>query len=179
MNKIFAMLLTAVFALTGISAVNTTESAQPSETVLAQESVIASGTVTALEDGSVTFTTVDGQALQALLTDATLLEYDVPGSDAPAVGDFIYVIYNGMMTRSIPAQITAQTIRCAARTGDVGEISEDSFLLLTELEEIQVNCTAEQLADLAAGSRVKVYFSGAMTMSLPAQIGADLITAAE
>ena len=43
------------------------------------------------------------------------------------------------------------------------------------MEIIQVNATAEQLVGLEPGSQVTVYFNGAMTMSLPAQIGAELI----
>jgi hypothetical protein len=85
------------------------------------------------------------------------------------------VLYDGKMTRSIPAQITAQLIRACVREGLVGAMGEDHFMLQTELEEIQVNCTAEQLAQVQEGLQVKVYFSGAMTMSLPAQIGAELI----
>ena len=95
------------------------------------------------------------------------------------VGDYIHVTYNGQMTFSIPAQIAAQKIGCYAHTGVVGEITEGQFALETEMEMILVNATAEQIEGIEAGMTVTVYSNGAMTMSLPAQIGAEFITVTE
>ena len=178
MNKIFALMLTAVFALTGVTALNTADTTQVEETTVEIESYVAAGTVIEVTENAVTFTDADGQVIQAHIAEDTIQEYDLPGG-ALAAGDYIHVIYNGMMTRSIPAQITAQVIRSSVRQGQVTAVGENHFMLQTDLEEIQVNCTAEQLAQIAEGSQVKVYFSGAMTMSLPAQIGAELIVPAE
>lgn len=178
MNKLFALMLAAVFALTGVTALNTADTATVEETTTEVESYIAAGTVIDLAEDYVTFKDADGQVIQAAINAETLQEYDLPGS-ALSAGDYILVMYDGKMTRSIPAQITAQVIRSAVREGTVGDIGESFFMLQTEQEEIQVNCTADQLALLQTGSQVKVYFSGAMTMSLPAQIGAELIVAAE
>ena len=61
----------------------------------------------------------------------------------------------------------------------VGEIGETSFVLETDMEPIIVNATAEQLAGVQSGMTVTVYSNGAMTMSLPAQIGAEIITVTE
>ena len=47
------------------------------------------------------------------------------------------------------------------------------------MEPIIVNATAEQLAGVQSGMTVTVYSNGAMTMSLPAQIGAEIITVTE
>ena len=96
-----------------------------------------------------------------------------------AVGDFIHITYNGQMTFSIPAQIAAMKVGCYAHTGVVGEITEGQFALETEMEMILVNATAEQLEGIEAGMTVTVYTNGAMTMSLPAQIGAEFITVTE
>ena len=70
-------------------------------------------------------------------------------------------------------------IGCYAHTGVVGEITEGQFALETEMEMILVNATAEQLEGIESGMTVTVYSNGAMTMSLPAQIGAEMITATE
>ena len=96
-----------------------------------------------------------------------------------AAGDYIHVTYNGMMTFSIPAQISAMKVGCYVHTGTISDLGESSFILNTELEPIIVNATAEQLTDLADGMTVTVYSNGAMTMSLPAQIGAEMITATQ
>ncbi len=178
MNKIFALMLTAVFTLTGVAAMNTADPAAVEETTVEVESYVAAGTVIEITDDYVVFTAGDGQVFQANITQDTIQEYDLPGA-ALSAGDYIHVIYDGKTTRSIPAQITAQVIRASVREGQVTAIANDHFLLQTELEEIQVNCTVEQLAPLQQGMQVKVYFAGAMTMSLPAQIGAELIVPVE
>ena len=178
MNKFFALMLTAVFALTGVTAFSANDTPVSVDTTEEPESVMISGAVLEVAEDSITFTTPDGLTVQAHITADTVQEYDLPGGQLNA-GDFVYVMYSGMMTRSLPAQITAEMIRSAVREGEVSEIGEDFFMLRTDAEELQVNCTADQLAGLETGAKVKVYFSGAMTMSLPAQIGADLIVTAE
>lgn len=130
------------------------------------------GTVTEITEEGIFITTADGRPMQILTNEETLYE----GKDI-AVGDYIHVTYNGQMTRSIPAQINALKIGCYTHTGVVSEITEEQFTLTTEAETIIVNAAADLLANLTDGMTVTVYSNGAMTMSLPAQIGAELITA--
>lgn len=130
------------------------------------------GTVTEITEEGIFITTADGRPMQIRTNEETLCE----GKDAE-VGDYIHVTYNGQMTRSIPAQITALKIGCYTHTGVVSEITDEQFTLTTEAETILVNAAAELLANLTDGMTVTVYSNGAMTMSLPAQIGAELITA--
>ena len=125
-------------------------------------------------EGFIVIESLDGQMIQVNVSGETLTEGKEIG-----VGDFIHVTYNGQMTFSIPAQIAAQKIGCYAHTGVIGEITEGQFALETEMEMILVNATAEQLANLATGMTVTVYSNGAMTMSLPAQVGAEMITVTE
>lgn len=138
----------------------------------AEELFDMAGTVTDITEEGIFITTADGRPMQILTSEETLCE----GKDAE-VGDYIHVTYNGQMTRSIPAQLTALKIGCYTHTGVVSEIGEEQFTLTTEAETILVNAAAELLANLADGMTVTVYSNGAMTMSLPAQIGAELITA--
>lgn len=138
----------------------------------AEELFDMTGTVTEITEEGIFITTADGRPMQILTNEETLHE----GKDAE-VGDYIHVTYNGQMTRSIPAQINALKIGCYTHTGVVSEISEEQFTLTTEAETILVNAAAELLANLTDGMTVTVYSNGAMTMSLPAQIGAELITA--
>ena len=132
------------------------------------------GIVTEVGEGFIMIENADGQMVQVNVFDETIFE----GKEIEA-GDFIHVTYNGMMTFSIPAQIGAQKIGCYAHTGVVGEITEGQFALETDMEMILVNATAEQLEGIEAGMTVTVYSNGAMTMSLPAQVGAEMITVTE
>ena len=139
-----------------------------------QEIFDQTGIVTEIGEGFIMIEGAEGQMIQVNTSEETLFE----GKEITA-GDFIHVTYNGQMTFSIPAQISAQKVGCYAHTGVVGEITEGQFVLETELEPILVNVTEEQLTSLTAGMTVTVYSNGAMTMSLPAQIGAEFITVTE
>ena len=96
-----------------------------------------------------------------------------------AVGDYIHVLYDGIMTRSLPAQVYAQKIGCYKTTGTVSELTESGFLLTTETDVVQVNADAALLDGMENGMTVTVYSNGAMTMSLPGQISAEKIVKAE
>ena len=139
-----------------------------------QELFDMAGVVVEITDEFILIQTADGQQVQVNLSAETLFE----GKEI-AAGDYIHVTYNGQMTFSIPAQIAALTIGCYAHTGVISELSETSFMLTTAVEPLIVNAPAELLASLADGMTVTVYSNGAMTMSLPAQIGAEMITATE
>lgn len=109
-------------------------------------------------------------------TEDTLLE----GAVDFAVGDYIFVTYNGMMTRSIPPQVTAEKVTAYRFTGTVSQLTEDGFLLTTEeAGDVQVNALAEQLEGVEENAEVTVYFNGVMTMSLPGQISAAWIVIPE
>ena len=139
-----------------------------------QEIFDMAGAVIETGEGFIMIESTDGQTVQVNLSEETLFE----GKEI-AAGDFIHVTYNGQMTFSIPAQIAALKIGCYAHTGVIGEISEGQFTLETDMEMILVNAADGQLENLTAGMQVTVYSNGAMTMSLPAQIGAEMITVTE
>ena len=132
------------------------------------------GTVLEIGEESILLETPEGQLIEAILTADTIRE----GKEI-AVGDFIHVMYNGQMTRSYPAQVTAQHIGCYVLTGTVSELTESGFLLTTETDVVQVNADAALLDGMENGMTVTVYSNGAMTMSLPGQIGAEKIVKAE
>ena len=66
------------------------------------------GTVLEIGEESILLETPEGQLIEAILTADTIRE----GKEI-AEGDFIHVRYNGQMTRSIPAQVTADTVDVA------------------------------------------------------------------
>lgn len=120
--------------------------------------------------------TVSHGLVEVHFTEDTLLE----GAVDFAVGDYIFVTYNGMMTRSIPPQVTAEKVTAYRFTGTVSQLTEDGFLLTTEeAGDVQVNALAEQLEGVEENAEVTVYFNGVMTMSLPGQISAAWIVIPE
>ncbi len=141
---------------------------------MVQEVYDMAGAVTDIGEGFIMIQNAEGQDVQVNTFEETIFE----GKEIE-VGDYIHVTYNGMMTFSIPAQIAAQKIGCYAHTGVVGEITEGQFTLETEMEPIIVNVTPEMIEGIESGMTVTVYSNGAMTMSLPAQIGAEMITVTE
>ena len=141
---------------------------------VAQEVFDMAGTIVEITDEFILIETADGQQVQVNRFEETLFE----GKEFE-VGDYIHVAYNGQMTFSIPAQIAAQKVGCYAHTGEISDLGEAGFMLNTALEPIYVNAPAELLANLTDGMTVTVYSNGAMAMSLPAQIGAEMIVATE
>ncbi len=138
----------------------------------AQELQDMAGIVVEMGEGFILIETLDGQQIQVNTGDETLFE----GSEI-SIGSFIHVTHNGQMTMSIPAQIFGMKVGCYMHIGTVTEIVEGQFALETENELILVNAAAEQLEGLSVGQNVYVFSNGAMTMSLPAQISAELIVA--
>lgn len=124
--------------------------------------------------------TEDGFALDSdegirfvILSENTV--YD--GSTEITEGDTVTVLYEGRTDRR---SVNAELVRCYSLTGEVTVIhlSEEPWLLLLpegEEEPVQVNLTEEQAEGLHRGGRYEVWFSGAMTASIPPQISAMAI----
>ena len=167
--KYLAILFSLLFALNAPTAAETYDEAGD-----LPELMDTAGVVTEIaEDHLLLDTATHGQVL-VHLTEDTAYE-----GEAPVVGAYVHVVNNGAMTMSIPPQITALRVGCYAFTGTVSEITDESFLLTAENGPYQVNAEAEKLAALTDGETVTVYFSGMMTMSIPAQIYGELIVTAE
>lgn len=170
MKKLFAMLLALVLAMMTLSVW-----AEEGETELPVEGELItaydlSGYVMDVTDETILLKTPDGLYVEAKLTDETTAE-----GTAAAIGDYIHVIYNGMMTRSLPAQITAEHVRSSKLTGVVADMTENGFTIVTDSDEYLVNAEADKLTGIQTGMTATVYFNGAMTMSLPAQVSAEHI----
>lgn len=90
-------------------------------------------------------------------------------------GDYVYVDYNGMMTRSLPPQVSALTVRMHKLEGDVLERDMEANTILMEsisLGEVIVNLPYEWKDREITEEHMTVYFDGATTMSLPPQVSA-------
>ena len=169
--KYLAILFSLIFAMNAPSLADTAaEPEVPAEPEL-HEIV---GVVTEVSDGQLLLDTATHGQVLVHLTEETLLE-----GEEPTVGAYVHVIDNGIMTMSLPPQVTALRVGCYAYSGTVSEITEESFLLTAEGTVYQVNAEPEKLAGLTDGQSVTVYSNGMMTMSIPGQIYGELIVAAE
>ena len=93
-------------------------------------------------------------------------------------GDYLYIDYSGMMTRSIPPQITADVLRMYRLDGEVFEANAEENTLLVHsayLGDVIVNMPEVWAGQEFTEQYVTVYYNGVMTMSIPAQIGAGLV----
>ena len=82
------------------------------------------------------------------------------------------------MTRSLPPQVTADTISMYCLQGEVTEVYPDQNAVLLNTEtsgDVYVRLPEGWEDDLSPQQQLIVYFNGVMTMSLPGQINASLI----
>ena len=113
--------------------------------------------------------------VQVNLAEGTVIE----GAYELEVGQTVVIMYNGMMTRSLPAQITAMHIGVYVVEGAVTAV-EDGFVMIRRedtAEEILMTLP-ENAPELKEGDLVTAYTNGAMTMSLPPQMNAIAIVLA-
>lgn len=90
-------------------------------------------------------------------------------------GDIIRVTHEGVMTASMPPQVTATFIGCHWVEGTIQEASADaSRVLLTDMGIGQVWVTLADSYDVAdmVGQTIRAYYNGVMALSMPPQIHA-------
>lgn len=165
MKKLFPMLLAMLLALTTLSAFAEQEAETP-DTDLAEYTLLQ-GFVTDVQSDLLQVLTRDGLTVEAQITEETVFE----GKDV-TIGDFVEIVYNGIMTRSLPAKITAQVVRDHMLMGLVSELTEAGFTLTFGEDVYQVNADASLLEGIQDGMFVYVFFNGVTTRSLPAQLSA-------
>lgn len=165
MKKLFPMLLAMLLALTTLSAFAEQEAETP-DTDLAEYTLLQ-GFVTDVQSDLLQVLTRDGLTVEAQITEDTVFE----GKDV-TIGDFVEIVYNGIMTRSLPAKITAQVVRDHMLMGLVSELTEEGFTLTFGEDVYQINADATLLAGIQDGMFVYVFFNGVTTRSLPAQLSA-------
>ena len=175
MKKLIALVLVAILAVFAAFA-GTGEEAAPEtiEETLAdamEETVYSIG-------GIITEITEEGLLVNAGESGMVLVKTDeetvLDVSGEIAAGDYITVVYGGMMSRSIPAQITADVIRMYVITGKIiaADPENNGVLLETETHgEIYAHLPEPWLENTA--ETLKIYFEGMMTMSIPPQISAN------
>ena len=156
MKKIVALVLIAVIGCIAAFAENNVEN-----------NVMAGGTVIGFnDDGGYIIENAEHGMIEVAVNEETYAETmrDI------AAGDYIFVEYDGQMTRSIPPQVNAVSVRMYVLEGDIVEHSaeEDAVTLMTETHgEVYVTLPEEWKDTEIDFEYMTVYFDGVMTMSLP------------
>ena len=154
--------------------VETTETVETVENVVDGEDAVdveiyeLGGEIIEIADGYIVIMDHVHGAVQVNLSDDTL--YDGADLEELAVGQFIQVMYDGKMTRSIPAQVTALKVGLYPVSGVVSAIGEGSVTLSREeIGDEVIVFLPEGAAVPSVGDSVTAYTNGAMTMSIPAK----------
>lgn len=174
MKKILAFIL--ILTLAGLIAFAETN-LNASEEIIADAEEYTEETIYEV-GGIVSEITEEGILIQTSDMGPVLVKSDeetvVDASAEIAAGDYITVIYDGMMSRSIPAQITADLIRMYVLTGKIISADPEVCGVVLETEthgEVYATLPEPWLENTA--ETLKVYFDGVMTMSLPPRINAQ------
>ena len=135
------------------------------------EIVEIAGTITEITDEYVMINAGEMGMIQANTSIDTLIE----GVEELAVGQTAVILYDGKMTRSLPAQITALKIGVYEVKGTVTAI-EEGRVTIDQGENGEVVLTLPEGAlEIAVGDAITAYTTGVSTMSLPPQMNAIAI----
>ncbi len=106
--------------------------------------------------------------------DDALTVYDgIAAKDTLAVGQYVLVTYNGVMTRSLPPQVTALSVGCYVLRGIVTEILQNGCIVEGDsLVEKAIVHLGDGFPPVYRGVPITVYYGGVMALSMPPQIGA-------
>ena len=137
----------------------------------AVEIVEISGVITEITDEYVMIDAGEMGMIQANTSMDTLIE----GVEELAVGQTAVILYDGKMTRSLPAQITALKIGVYEVKGTV-TASEAGRVTVDQGDAGEVVLTLpENAPEIAVGDAITAYTTGISTMSLPPQMNAIAI----
>ncbi len=169
MKQLLSMLL--ILVLSSCSLLFGADGQTVDDATQAEEQFTLSAMVTEKTDGALLLDDLNGGTYEAHIAPDTVFETSAPVQP----GDWVTIIYNGMLTRSLPAQLTAQRVYSFSLTGVVSGEEAESFLITLKDETlVQVNLP-ETIARPQNGETVTVYYNGQMTYSLPGQMFAELV----
>lgn len=130
------------------------------------------GQITEINDEYLILEGTQQGTVQVNILDDTLYNGSLQQGEL-AVGQYAEVIYDGKMTRSIPAQIAALAINVYPLTGTVDAVEEDGRVLVTPADGgEQVVLSLPDGVTMEAGETATFYTNGMATLSIPAQMNA-------
>lgn len=156
--------------------VTVTDEGVPAEQeVISEEEAIeiveVSGVITEITDDYVLIDAGEMGMIQANTSIDTLIE----GVEELAVGQTAVILYDGKMTRSLPAQITALRIGVYEVKGTVTAMEEGRVTIDQGENGEAVLTLPEGAPEIAVGDAITAYTTGVSTMSLPPQMNAIAI----
>ena len=136
-----------------------------------QEIFMLGGEVTELGEDFFVMTDAELGEVQVNLGDDSAFDGVEPGE--LAVGQYVYVIYDGKMTRSLPPQVFALRVSMYATAGSITELTDGKMTLVRdEIGDEVIISLPQDAPELSVGDHVTAYTTGIMTMSIPAQMNA-------
>ena len=132
------------------------------------------GKVTEITDEYVMLFTEGLGDVKVMMTEDTIIE----GVEALEIGQTVKVLYTGMMTRSLPPQITALLIGVYAVSGEVTAVEGERVTIAGETGEV-ILTLQEGMTAPAVGAAITAYTTGISTMSIPPQMNAVEIETVE
>ena len=159
MKKLFALLLALLF--TGVSF-----------TAVAETTATLEGLITEIDDGYFLMQDIQQGSVRVNLDETTVYEGTATQTSL-AKGQYVYVQYNGVMTRSLPPQVSAQKVSCFQVSGTVSALLENGFVVEGDLtlKQVIVHAGSDQ-PPVFKGMAVTLYYNGIMALSQPPQINA-------
>ena len=137
------------------------------------------GQITEITDEYLMLEGTEQGKVQVNLLDDTLYNGAIQQSEL-AVGQYAEVLYDGKLTRSIPAQAAALAVNVYPLTGTVDEVQEDGRVLVIPTDGgAQVLLSLPEGTTVAGGETATFYTTGVATMSIPAQMNAIGVEKAE
>ncbi len=148
-------------------------------TAFAQDSAAATleGLITEIHDGYFLLDDITYGSVQVNLDPSTTVYEGIATADTLASGQYVYVAYNGSMTKSLPPQVQAEKVSCFTVTGTVSAILSDGFTVEGDalLGTVIVH-TSAVLSPVYQGVSITLYYNGVMALSDPPQITAVYIS---
>ena len=159
MKKILLWMLALCVAL--LPALSLAENTEEMDTQL-------EGFITEILDGGFVMEDVDMGEIMLNTSETTVWD-GVLTEQELAVGQYVFVDYDGRMTFSLPPQAHADRVGCHVLEGVVMEVTEEGQLLIDDLTFGEVFVQMEGgFEHVYAGMPVTIYYDGVMSLSLPA-----------
>ncbi|HPR78703.1 MAG TPA: hypothetical protein PLR69_08900, partial [Candidatus Limiplasma sp.] len=138
----------------------------------AEATATLEGLITEIDDGYFLMNDVQQGIVRINLDETTVYEGTATRTSLVR-GQYVYVQYNGVMTRSLPPQVSAQKVSCFQVSGTVSALLENGFIVDGDstLKQVVVHAGSDQ-PPVFKGMAVTLYYNGIMALSQPPQINA-------
>ena len=134
------------------------------------------GLITEVDSGYFLMDDETQGTLQVNLDDSITTYDGIAAKNKLTVGLYVFVQYNGMMTRSLPPQVTALKVGCYVVNGTVSDILTNGYIVEgdTVIGKVIVHMD-DTLPSVYRGVPITIYYNGIMALSMPPQISAAYI----